>query len=348
MNRIFLPLLLALALSAFGCGDKPAQQADQEQPAKAETAEPIRLTYANFPPPITVPCVQMERFKEVLEERTGGRVQVETFPSGSLLKSKNMLRGVIEGQADIGCLSMSYQPGVFPTMTAVELPLGITSSKVASQVLFELYETLKPAEFDEVKVLTLFACPPSDVMSTAPVKSLADLQGFEIRASGTSGRFIELLGASPVAMPMPEVPDALQKNLVKGIFTSLEVMKDMKFAEFCPYMTTLNGPVYVFAVVMNKAKYDSLPDDVKQTLADLGPEQAAWTGEYWDQHVLDAIEWSKAEKGAELYTLTAEEQAAVAARTESLTDAWKASASAAGVDAEAVLAKVRELKAKYE
>ena len=77
-------------------------------PAQAQ----IKLTYANFPPATTFPCVQMEEWKKEVEKRTGGKVAVQTFPGSTLLNPKNMFEGVISGTADIGCLAMSYQPGL--------------------------------------------------------------------------------------------------------------------------------------------------------------------------------------------------------------------------------------------
>jgi hypothetical protein len=81
-------------------------------PAPA-TAGPIELNYANFPPAPTFPCIQMERWKQEVEKRTGGKVAVKTFPGGTLIDAKGMMDGVIAGTADIGCLCMAYQPGRF-------------------------------------------------------------------------------------------------------------------------------------------------------------------------------------------------------------------------------------------
>lgn len=352
-HLLFVSLILALALAA--CGGQSEEKKAEEAQAPAETAAPaeapaeaIELTYANFPPAFTVPCVQMEHWKGEVEARTNGKVKVATFPGGTLLKSKNMLRGIIEGQADIGCLSMSYQPGVFPLTTAVEMPVGFTSSRVGSMVLYDLFAKYQPAEFSEVKVLAMFTTPPSDVMSRVPVKTLADLKGLELRASGTPAKYMEALGAAPVSMPMPETPDALQKNLVKGLFSSLEVMLDMKFAELCKHVTVVNGPVYVFTVIMNKQKYDSLPEDVKQLFDAMAPEQSDWTGAYWDQHVAEAIDWSKNEQGVQVYDLTPEEMDQIAVETTGLTDAWKAQATEAGLPADQIYQDVLDLKAKYE
>jgi TRAP-type C4-dicarboxylate transport system substrate-binding protein len=78
-------------------------------PARAQ----IKLTYANFPPAPTFPCVQMEEWKKEVEKRTGGKVAIQTFPGGTLLPAKNIFDGVITGTADIGNFAMSYQPGRF-------------------------------------------------------------------------------------------------------------------------------------------------------------------------------------------------------------------------------------------
>jgi TRAP-type C4-dicarboxylate transport system substrate-binding protein len=67
---------------------------------RAEAA--LKLTYANFPPAATFPCVQMEHWAKEVEKRTGGKVKVQTFPGGTLLAAKNILDGVISGLADIG------------------------------------------------------------------------------------------------------------------------------------------------------------------------------------------------------------------------------------------------------
>ncbi len=349
---LLLALLACLALFACGGGEEkaetPADTATDTATEAAAPVETIELTYANFPPAFTVPCVQMEHWKEVVEERTEGQVKVATFPGGTLLKSKNMLRGVIEGQADIGCLSMSYQPGVFPLTTAVEAPVGFSSSRVSSMVLYDLFQKYQPAEFAEVQVLAMFTTPPTNIMSRVPVKTLADLKGVELRASGLPSKYLEALGAAPVSMPMPETPDALQKNLVKGLFSSLEVMLDLKFAELCKHVTIMDGPVYVFAVVMNKAKFDALPENVKQTLTELAPEQSYWIGDYWDKHVAEAMDWSESEQGVQVYELSQEDMDQIATATSGLADGWKAQATEAGLPADQVFQDMLDLKAQYE
>lgn len=316
-------------------------------PRGVQAAE-ITLTYANFPPASTFPCVQMERWKEEVEKRSNGQVAVQTFPGGTLLGAKNMLDGVKQGQADIGNLSMSYQPGVFPLTTVLELPVGFSSAVVPSKVLWDLFVKYQPAEFQDVKVLALFTTAPTNIMSRVPVRSLADLKGLELRASGGASKVLDLLGAVPVSMPMSETPEALQKGLVKGLLSSLEVLKDFNFAEAARFETITNFQVYPFAVIMNKAKWDALPENVKQIMDDLAQEQSVWTGEYMDGHVETALAWSKEQYNVEIIELPQAELEAAAQALAPMIEDWKKAATAAGLPADAIVADMLALKEKYE
>ncbi len=262
-----------------------------------------KLNYANFPPAPTFPCVQMERWKTEVEKRTDGAVKINTFPGGTLLGAKGMMDGVIAGQADIGCICMAYQPGRFVVTNGVSLPLGIPNSETGSLVLFDLFEKYKPAAFDKVKVLTMFTTAPTNIMSKQPVHTLEDIKGMDLRASGGAAEILKSWGANQIGMPMSATPEALQKGVVQGLFSSLEVMKDLKFAEDCKYVTMTNTVVYPFAVVMNKAKWNALPEDVKKVMDDLAREQAKWTGTYMDGHVDNAVAWSKETHQVEFITL---------------------------------------------
>lgn len=311
-------------------------------------AKTIRLTYANFPPASTFPCVQMERWKKEIEKRTHNKVQILTFPGGTLLGAKNMFRGVIQGQADIGCLCMSYQPGVFPLTTVIGLPLGFKDSKTASLVLWEIYNKYKPKEFSKVKVITLFTFAPSNIMSKVPIKRLSDLKGLELRASGTASEILELLGATPVSMPMSETPEALQKGIVKGLLSSLEVLKDLNFASYCPYETITNFQVYPFAVVMNKKKWEKLPPDVKKVIDEISKEHAAWTGEYMDNHVKEAIQYAKEKYNAKLFYFSKQDMQKSNKLLKKVILKWKKMANKANLPADEILKDVYKFKSKYE
>ena len=311
-------------------------------------AQTITLKYANFPPAPTFPCVQMERWKTEVEKKTGGKVAVQTFPGSTLLNPKNMFEGVISGTADIGCLAMSYQPGRFPVSEAIDQPVGFSSAKAASLALYDLIEKYNPKEFEQVKILTLFTCPPANIMTIKPVKSLKDLKGLELRVGGTQADIIKNLGGIPVAMPQSDTPEALQKGTVKGHVSSMEVLKDFNYAAYTANATIANLWVVTFSVVMNKDKWNSLPADVKKVFDDMRKEQALWTGTYVDNHVTEAVKWSKEKYNLQIWELPAAEKAEVPKLIKPLIDGYVERVTKAGLPGSQIMKDVYALEEKYE
>ncbi|MGA3174620.1 MAG: TRAP transporter substrate-binding protein [Syntrophorhabdales bacterium] len=333
-------LLAVAALTvvlALGLAVPPAGQCQQK----------ITLTYANFPPSTTFPCVQMERWAREVEKRTNGKVKIQTFPGGTLLPAKNIFDGVITGTADIGNFAMSYQPGRFPVSEAIDLPIGFSSARNASLALYDLIDKY-PKEFEKVKLLTVFTCPPSDFMTIKPVRTLKDLKGMELAVSGTGAEAVKRLGGIPVAMPQSERPEALQKGVVKGVVSSMEVLKDLNYAAYCPYATDTNLFVVTFAVVMNKDKWNAMPADVKKVMDDLRREQAEWTGKYVDDHVKEALEWSKQKYQHQVINLPASDKAQIPGLVKPMIDEYIKRATAKGLPGEQIIQDLMKLKDKYE
>ncbi len=308
----------------------------------------INLSYANFPPETTFPCVQMERWAKEVEKRTNGRVKIRTFPGSTLLNAKNMYDGVVSGLADIGNFAMSYQPGRFPISEAISLPVGFPSSKVASMSEYDLIEKYNPKEFEHVKIIALFTSPPSSFMTKTPVRSLKDLRGMEVRVSGTLADAVKALGAVPVAMPQSDTPEAVQKGVVKGIVSSIEVLEDFNFAAYCPYTTIVNIALTDFSVVMNKSKWNSLPPDVKKVIDGLRREQSEWTAKYVDDHVTAAVAWSKKKYNHEVIYLPASEMAQMPRLMKPIIDEYIKAVTARGLPGEQIVKDVQALKVKYE
>ncbi len=321
-------LMMGGVIVLVGCGS------GENQDGGVET---ITLNYANFPPASTFPCVQMEHWKQEVEKRTGGRVKVNTYPGGTLLGAKDIFDGVIAGTADIGNFAMSYQPGRFPVSEAVDLPHFFPDAKTSSVLLANLLKKFAPAEFKDVKVLTAFTCPPAVVMCSKPIETLEALKNMPLRSSGTGADVMKRLGAMPVAMPQSDVPDALQKGVVKGNVSSAEVLKDMNYAAYCPYVLKTDLCVISFAVVMNQQTFDSLPDDVKAILESLYLEQAEWTGRYVDQHVEEALAWSKENHNLAIYEPSADDLATLKATAAPLIEAYVKRVAEKGIDGQAVI-----------
>jgi TRAP-type C4-dicarboxylate transport system substrate-binding protein len=166
--------------------------------------------------------------------------------------------------------------------------------------------------------------------------------------SGTGAEIIKTLGAIPVAMPQSETPEAIQKGVVKGMVSSMEILKDFNFAAYCPYATEANLFVVSFAVVMNTDKWNALPASVKKVLDELRVEQAIWTGDYVDNHVKEALVWSKEKYKHQVITLPAEDKAEIVKLLNPMIQDYIKKVTAQGLPGEQIIKDVNSLKAKYE
>lgn len=326
----------ALAATGLAAAAAPAGAAD------------ITLTYAFFAPANTFPARQMAYWAEQVNKRTNGKVQVKTFPGGTLLGARDMYDGVSRGVADIGLGSPSYDPGRFPLTAGIALPLGFPNATVASRVLWEVTKEFQPKEYENFKIIAMFTNEPGYIMSRRPVRSAADLAGMKLRAAGTGIPVLSALGANPVGMAMPEVPQAVQTGVIDGTMTSREVLQDFRLAETLKFVTDYPTVVVAFAAVMDRKRWDRLPADVRKVIDDLAEEIPAWTGRYHDQdNVGAALEWARREHKVEVVRLSDAERKAWDAKLEPIVTNWVKEAAAKGLPAQRYVERARELRDRF-
>jgi TRAP-type C4-dicarboxylate transport system substrate-binding protein len=330
--------LAAIGLLAGAIAAAPA-------PAQADT---VKLTYAFFAPAGTFPGKQMAQWAEQVEKRTNGQVKVQTFPGGTLLGAREMYDGVLSGVADIGLGAPSYDPGRFPLTSGLALPVKFPNATVASLTLLDLTMEFKPAEYDKYKIITMFTTEPGYIQSRKPARNLEELKGMKLRAAGTGVPVLEALGAAPVGMPMPQVPESVQTGVIDGTMTSREVLKDFKLAEMLKNVTDYPTVVVTFAAVMDKKKWEALPDNVKKVIDGLSREMAVWTGQYHDkQNVGDALAWAQKEHNLQIHKLPAEEAAKWDALLAPMVADWVKQMQPKGFPAEKFIERMRQLRDKY-
>ncbi len=268
-------------------------------------AETIKLTYSNFFPPTHIQSKLAEAWCKEVEKRTEGRVVVEYFPGQTLTKGKVCYDGVVNGLSDIGLSVLAYTRGRFPVMEIVDLPLGHGNGRVATAVVNEVYQQLKPKELMDTQVMYLSAHGPG-LLNTRKkaVKKMEDLKGLKIRSHGTSAKIVEALGGTPVAKPMPELYQLLQKGVVDGGLYPAEVNKGWKMAEVIDFTTLSYPAAYTtsFFIVMNKDKWASISDADKKIIEEINKEWIAKTGEARDASDDEGYAYTK-EQGVETIPL---------------------------------------------
>ncbi len=270
--------------------------------------KPIELTYSIFFPAPHKNTVLATQWAEEINKRTNGRVKITMFPGGTLTPADKCYDGVVKGLSDIGMSVVSYTRGRFPLTEVIDLPLGYKNGLAATKLINAYYKKFKPKEFDDTKVLYLHAHGPGILHTKKPVKSLEDLKGMKIRSTGTVAKIVSALGAAPVAMPMPETYDALQKGIAEGVMCPIEALEGWKLGEVVSSTTLNYGSAYTIAffVVMNKEKWNSLPPDIQKVFEEVSEEWIEKTGKSWDEIDQSGMEFVK-KRGNTIIALTKEE-----------------------------------------
>ncbi len=289
-------------LLAVGCGkSQPAASAPSTAaptaaaPAAAPAPKPIELSYSIFFPPSHIQCKTAEEWAREVEKRTGGRVRITTYPGGSLTKAPQCYDGVVNGVSDLGMSCFAYTPGRFPLLEGLDLPLGYPDGLAASRIATDMVRKYAPRETENVHVLYIHAHGPGILASRKPVRSLDDMRGLKVRATGLSAKIVEKLGGTPVAMSQPETYEALQKGVVDATFCPIETLKGWKQGEVIDSVTDSSGIGYTTAmfVIMNKDKWNSLPEDIRQTITRVSDEWVDKHGAAWNQADQEGAEFVK-------------------------------------------------------
>ena len=240
----------------------------------------ITLTYNNYFPPTHLMSKLSDAFCKEIVKRAGGEVEIQHYAGGQLLKAPKVFDGVVQGIADMGFTNLAYTMGRFPEMEICDMPLGYPSGWVSTMVANAFYAKYKPKEFDKAHMLYFAACGPC-VIGTVdkPINKLEDLKGVTLRAVGRISDIAQALGAVARPIAIGETYEALKRHVVDGTLLPTETYKGFRLGEVLKYCTTAwqVGNVYTFYAVMNKGKYDSLPDNIKKIFDEVSAEFAAKT-----------------------------------------------------------------------
>lgn len=279
------------------------------QPSPIET---IELTYSNFFPPTNLHSILAEQFCAEINERTNGAVEITYYPGGTLTPAPGIYDGVVNGLSDIGMSCFSYTMGRFPASELVDLPHAYPNGWVATMVANDFYKEFQPAELDDVHVLYLHAHGPGVVFSTKkPVRTLEDLQGMQIRGTGVGVQIMDTLGAKGVGKPQGEAYELLSKGTVDGSFAPLEVLKGWKQAEVVKYVTNCYavGNTTDMFVVINKAKWDSMPANIQKIFTEVSEEWIDKHAKAWTYADKSGTDFFLTFEGRELIQLSSDEMA---------------------------------------
>ena len=238
----------------------------------------ITLTYATNTAPTGLRGIAEKMFVEEIEKQTNGEVKVRPFWGESLLKGKEILKGVQDGVADMGQVNVNYYPKRLLLNSGLMLfPEGPVKYENKQWVYKQFYEQIPEMANEYAKykqqIVYIYSVNPFAGTFTTPIDSMADFKGKRIRASSRWYlSLLEGLGATPVSIPWGDCYMALQTKAVDSVFTNSDSIHRVKLDEVAPYLYYFEelwiGTPYL--VTINTKKWNSLSEDVRK-----GIEKAA-------------------------------------------------------------------------
>ncbi len=333
-------LFVAVALSA---GSAAAQQVT------------LRL-HTLIPPPANPYKTFLKPWAEKVAKASGGKLKVQIYPSMQLGgKPPQLVDQVRDGVVDIVWTLPGYTAGRFPKLEVFELPFVHVDPLSSTLALQDFQKKHLKDEFKDYKVLLLHVHAGSMFMTKGKaITKLSDVKGLMIRtATRAGGWYLKSIGAVPIGAPLPQIPQMLSKGVIEGAMLPFEIAPAIKMQELATHFTQLSGRqprmnTSTFGLLMNKASYAKLPNDLKKVIDDnSGGNIARWVGQNWADIEVPARKVMESKKKNKFHMMPASEVAKMKAAAKPAIDRWLKQMKAKGVDGTALLADARALIAKY-
>ena len=254
-------------------------------PAAAQTT----LTLSSWVPPGHALTTTQVEWCAMLEQKVPGKIKCNALPR-AVAAPPGTFDAVRNGLADISFAVHGYTPSRFVTPQLAEFPFLGNSSETVS-VAFQRVYNKYPAFAEEhkgVKVLAAFTHGPGIVFNTKqPIAKVEDLSGLKFRVGGGMvNEIAKTLGMNVTLKPAPESYELLSTGVMDGTLFPAESAESFKIEKIIRHATTFPGGLYntSFVFVMNQAKYDSLPPDVKKAIDEMSGEfLSRMAGRAWDK-----------------------------------------------------------------
>ena len=243
--------------------------------AVASAQEVVTLKVHHFLPPTANAQVKfIVPWCDRIARDSGGRLECRIFPAMQLGGTpQQLVDQAKDGVADVVWTVTGYTPGRFPKTEVFELPFMMIDPEGTARSMWEFSQTQAAEEFKDLHLLALHPHGPGVFHSVKrPITTLADLRGMRVRApTRLTNRLLASFGATPVGMPMTQVAESLSKGVIDGALMPWEVVPAVKVQELVKFHSETDHSqhaVYttVLMLAMNKARYDSLPPDLKKVI----------------------------------------------------------------------------------
>ena len=322
--------------------------------ARAQAVVTLKLHH--FLPPVANGHAKMlVPWVKKVEAASQGKIKIDIFPAMQLGGTPPQLYDQArDGVADIVWTLPGSTPGRFPTTEVIELPFiaaqrGIVNARAGQ----EFADTYLKDEVKDIKLLAYWAHDAGHIHANRQVKTMEDLKGLKLRnPTRLAGEALKALGAVSIGMPVPQVPESLAQRVIDGCVIPWEVVPAVKVQELVKFHTEIVGSptLYTasFFLAMNKAKYESMPADLRAVIdANSGMVFADLAGHMWDSEAV-RIRGLVAGRGNTITQIDEAERTRWAEATKPIYGMWIEQMKGKGLDGAKMVETMRALVAKHD
>ncbi|MDP3417805.1 TRAP transporter substrate-binding protein [Falsiroseomonas sp.] len=323
---------------------------------RSAQAQEVTLRLHHFLPPVAnVHRHFLMPWAQKIQAESEGKLRVQIFPSMQLGGAPPQLFDQArDGVVDIVWTLPGNTPGRFPRVEVFELPF-VADPRARPNALAcqEFYQTHLRDEFADVHPIVVWAHDGGVIHANMPVNRLEDMRGLKLRfPTRQAGEALRALGAAPIGLPIPQVPEALSQRVIDGAVVPWEVVPSIRLQELVTNHTEILGtPTFYtasFILAMNKAKYAALPAELRTVLdANSGMAAAEMAAKPWDEQGPVVRAQVERRRQNTIVQLSAAEKERWMLATRPVVENWIAGSRERGFDGAALLADARGLIAKH-
>jgi len=323
--------------------------------ASAAAQEVVLRIHHFLPPQATIQQKFFVPWCEKIGKESGGRLKCQIYPAMQLGGAPPQLFDQArDGVADIIWTIPTYQAGRFIKSEVFELPFMAMSAEAGSPALWEY---IQKHSLDEFKGTKLIAAHLHDGallhFANKRVTNMDEVKGEKMRSpTRISAKLLSAIGAAPVQMPVPQVPESVAKGVLDGAMVPWEIVPTIKLQEITKYHLD-NAPGApkmsnsIFVVAMNQAKYDSLPPDLKKVIDDnSGIEVSKAIGKAFDETTEPAKKLAR-DAGGVFDVLSPAEYDRWQKATEGVVKEWSGDVATKGANGQVLYDDAKALIKKY-
>ncbi|MCG7331846.1 TRAP transporter substrate-binding protein [Salinicoccus roseus] len=272
MKKLLLLLVLMIGVLA-ACGGNGGEEEAAEDNGSAESSDGGTISFSTWANEGEAAYIGMEKFKEIVEEETGGNYTVELFPGNQLGSTAEQMEQVKMGSIE---MMSSGDPGMIE-IEMLSLPYLMDSNEhwanvLGSDIGDEWNQTLK----DDQGIINIGTLPrgPRVVSSNTEINEPADMEGLKFRAPERDYyvQTFEAFGANPTPVDFGELYSALETGIVDGQENPLETIVAAGFMEVQSHISLTNHMYKPAFITVNNEFFEGLTEEEQQIFMDASEE----------------------------------------------------------------------------